>query len=111
MSDEKSEELYNRQYILAPNAKYFGFGSSENNSVFWMVHPSDKLTDSIFYTKNFISWPPQGYCPKMFLFDKWSFSMYGDLSKATVEISSKSLDKIKCTNVKVEKPRCCHLVH
>ncbi len=103
MSDEKSEELYNRQYILAPNAKYYGFGSSENNSVFWMVNPNDKLLDSAFYTKNFISWPPQGYCPKMFLFDKWSFSMMGDLSKATVEISSKSLDKIKCTSVKVEK--------
>ena len=103
MSDEKSEELYNRQYILAPNARYYGFGSSENNSVFWMVHPNDRLMDSVYYTKNFISWPPQGYCPKMFLFTKWSFSMMGDLSKATVEISSKSLDKVKCNNVKIEK--------
>jgi hypothetical protein len=102
MSDEKSEELYNRQYILALHGLYYGFGASENNSVFWMVHPEDKLIDSAYYNKNYISWPPQGYCPRMFLFSKWSFSMNADLSKAKVEVSSKSLSKVSCTT-KVEK--------
>lgn len=102
MSDEKSEELYNRQYILAPHGLYYGFGASENNTVFWMVHPEDKLIDSAYYDKNYISWPPQGYCPRMFLFSKWSFSMNADLSKAKVEVSSKSLSKVSCTT-KVEK--------
>jgi hypothetical protein len=94
VSDQKSQELYNRQYMLAPNAKYFGFGASENNSVFWMVAPGEKLADSSYYQKNFISWPPQGYCPSMLMFEKWSFSMYGDLKDAKIEISSPHISKM-----------------
>jgi hypothetical protein len=80
--------------MLAPNAKYFGFGASENNSVFWMVAPGEKLADSSYYQKNFISWPPQGYCPSMLMFEKWSFSMYGDLKDAKIEISSPHISKM-----------------
>jgi len=94
ISDQKSQELYNRQYILAPNAKYYGFGATENNSVFWMVAPGEKLSDSGFYLKNFISWPPQGYCPNMLMFEKWSFSMYGDLKDAKIEISAPHISKM-----------------
>ncbi len=94
VSDQKSQELYNRQYILAPNAKYFGFGASENNSVFWMVAPGEKLADSSYYQKNFISWPPQGYCPNMLMFEKWSFSMYGDLKDAKIEVSAPHISKM-----------------
>jgi hypothetical protein len=94
MSDEKSEELYNRQYILAPNSKKFGIGASENNTVAWITTPNDKIIDSAFYLSHFISWPPAGFCPKLFLFDKWSFSMAGDLRKAKVSIQSKTFGNI-----------------
>ena len=85
MSDEKSEELYNRQFVLAPNSRKLGIGASENNTVAWVTTPTDKLIDTAYYNTHFIAWPP-AYCPKMFLFDKWSFSMYGDFGKAKVSI-------------------------
>lgn len=94
MSDKKSDELYNRQFVLAPNSRKFGIGASENNTVTWITTPDDKIIDSAFYLNHFISWPPAGYCPKLFLFDKWSFSMAGDLRKAKVSIVSKSMGPI-----------------
>lgn len=102
MSDEKSEELYNRQFILAPNSRKFGIGASENNTVTWITTPNDKIIDSSFYLNHFISWPPAGYCPKLFLFDKWSFSMAGDLRKAKVSIVSKTLGNIS-VKTKIEQ--------
>lgn len=104
MADNKSDELYNRQYVLAPNARSFAFGASENNSVYWMVQPSEKLNkkDSAWFKKNFISWPPAGYCPRMFLFSKWSFMMDQNLEGATVTLKSLSLSTVKAES-KVEK--------
>lgn len=101
MSDEKSEELYNRQFVLAPNSRKMGIGASENNTVVWISTPTDQMQDTGFYTKHFIAWPP-AYCPKMLLFDKWSFSMYGDLTKAKVSVIATSRGNIGCTT-KVEK--------
>ncbi len=97
-SDVKSEELFNRQYILAQNANGIGFGSSENNTVVWMLEPLDKLneTDSVYYSKNMISWPPQGYCPRMFFFKKWSISGNMDFKDVSVTIESKSIGKLPC---------------
>lgn len=103
-SDIKSEELFNRQYILAPNARGIGFGSSENNTVVWMVEPNETLNkvDSAYYAKRFISWPPAGYCPRMFFFQKWSISGPIDFEGVTVSIESKSFGKLPCT-VKADK--------
>ncbi len=104
MADKKSDELYNRQYVLAPNARSFAYGASENNSVYWMVEPSEKLNkkDSAWFKQNFISWPPAGYCPRMFLFSKWSFMMDQNLEGATVTLKSLSLSTVKA-EAKVEK--------
>jgi len=98
MSDLKSEELFNRQYILAPNAKSLGFGSSENNTVFWMVEPKDVMSkeDSAYYQKRFIAWPPAGYCPRMFFFKKWSISAPVNFEGVEVFIESKSIGKLAC---------------
>ncbi len=101
-TDGKSEELYNRQYILAPNTHEFGYGASENNSVFWMVQPSDSLTDSTYYNNNFIAWPPSGYCPRMLTTDKWSFSTSGDLSGAKVSVKT-SKGKTIPVKISIEK--------
>lgn len=104
MADNKSEELYNRQYILAPNAHSIGFGASENNSVFWMVEANEKLSaeDSSWHGDHFISWPPAGYCPRMFLFSKWSFMSTENLEGAQVTLKSLSLSTVKAES-KVEK--------
>jgi len=101
-ADPKSDELYNRQYILAPNTHEFGYGASENNSVFWMVQPSDSLSDSSYYNNNFIAWPPAGYCPRMLTFDKWSFSTSGDLTNAKVTVKTSKGKNIP-VKVSVEK--------
>lgn len=104
VSDLKSEELFNRQYMLAQNAKSIGFGASENNSVFWMVEPNDALSkeDSVYYGKRFVSWPPAGYCPRMFFFKKWSISSAANFEGAEVFIESKSIGKLKC-KTKIEQ--------
>ena len=67
-----------------------------------MLEPQDKLNpvDSIYYSKQMISWPPQGYCPRMFFFKKWSISGKLDFEGATVTIQSKSIGKLPCkTNI------------
>ena len=106
MSDDKSEELYNRQFVLAPNSRKLGIGASENNTVAWVTTPTDKLIDTPYYNTHFIAWPP-AFCPKMFLFDKWSFSMYGDFSKAKVTIelisAKNKTPKVISNTLKVEK--------
>ena len=51
MSDDKSEELYNRQFVLAPNSRKLGIGASENNTVV-TITPS-KVTDQLL--SNFLS--------------------------------------------------------
>ncbi len=103
-SDLKSEELFNRQYILAQNANGIGFGSSENNSVFWMLEPNDILNaeDSAYYSNHFVSWPPAGYCPRMFFFKKWSISGNLNFEGASVTIESKSIGSLPC-KTKVDK--------
>lgn len=98
VSDLKSEELFNRQYILAQNANGIGFGCSENNSVFWMLEPQDALNgaDSAYYSKHMITWPPQGYCPRMFFFKKWSLSGNINFEGIQVSMESKSIGKLPC---------------
>lgn len=88
MDDSKSQELINRLSILNPEALDMGFGSSENNSVFWLLDVAG-APDSVYYQTHFVSWPPAGYCPKMLVFKKWSFSIAADIKDAKLLITDK----------------------
>ena len=95
MSDDKSDELYNRRLITHPGMANYGFGCAENNSVFWMASNDFSAIDSAYYKDHFVAWPPAGASPVMLLFDKWSFSILQPLTDATVAIVSKKFGKIE----------------
>ncbi len=95
IEDQKSEELFNRQMLLNPSSYAFGFGSAENNSVFWVVDDGEVWVDSASYAKRFISWPPNGYAPALLTFETWSFSSTESLMDAEVEINSEKLGPLE----------------
>jgi len=84
MDDRKSDELINRRSILNPGSQYAGFGSAENNSVFWLLDLAP-TADSARYKTHFVAWPNR-YCPKMLFMDKWTFSMDAPLQGAEVKV-------------------------
>jgi tetratricopeptide (TPR) repeat protein len=84
MDDRKSDEMVNRRSILNPGSRYAGFGSAENNSVFWLLDLAP-TEDSAWYKTHFIAWPNR-YCPKMLTMDKWTFSMDAPLQGADVKV-------------------------
>lgn len=88
MDDTKSQEMVNRMSILNPEALDMGFGSAENNSVFWLLDVGG-APDSVYYQTHFVSWPPAGFCPKMLVFKKWTFSIAADVKEAKVSITDK----------------------
>lgn len=82
-ADNQNKALGNRRWLLYPNAREFGHGSTSNYSCIWALDDSGRA-DSALYRKQFIAWPNEGYLPAMMVFDHWSFSMYRDLKGATV---------------------------
>ncbi|MEK0420629.1 MAG: hypothetical protein RLZZ161_480 [Bacteroidota bacterium] len=96
MDDRKSDEMINRRSILNPGSQYAGFGSAENNSVFWLLDLAP-TADSSWYKNHFIAWPNR-YCPKMLFMDKWTFSMDAALQGADVKIFDENNTEVP-TNV------------
>ncbi len=84
MDDRKSDEMINRRSILNPGSQYAGFGSAENNSVFWLLDLAP-TPDSAWYKTHFVAWPNR-YTPKMLFMDKWTFSMDAPLQDAEVKV-------------------------
>lgn len=88
MDDKKSDEMINRRAILNPGSQYVGFGSAENNSVFWLLDLAPSA-DSNLYKKQFVSWPAR-FSPRMLIMSKWTFSMDAPLRDATVKITDET---------------------
>lgn len=85
--DEKNTFVGNRRWLLYPAARNMGHGSTNKVALIWTLDNSgDK--DTTDYMEDFVSWPPRDYCPAMFAFDRWSFSLYADLSKAKITMSA-----------------------
>jgi hypothetical protein len=93
MDDKKSEELVNRLSVLHPGSNYVGFGSAENNSVFWLLD-LEEAADTQYYKNNFVAWPNK-QCPKMLMFKRWSFSIAQDVNGAKVLIKDKTGAEVK----------------
>jgi hypothetical protein len=96
MSDNKSDEMYNRRLITHPGLTNYGYGCADNNSVFWMADKSLLKIDSSYYKDHFVTWPAAGAAPTMLAFDKWSFSILQPLAEATVSITSIKHGKVEC---------------
>jgi hypothetical protein len=86
-ADNQNPTLGNRRWMLFPNGKFYGFGGTEEYSVLWVLDDSGNIDSSIYETQ-FISWPPEGYLPKMMVFKYWSFSLDQDLNGATITMTS-----------------------
>ena len=85
MNDRKSLETVNRQALLNIGNEYCGFGSAEDNSVFWLLDTANTSGDNYHKTKPVV-WPPEGSAPVMLMFNKWSIALYADLAVATIKV-------------------------
>ncbi len=82
---DKNPGAGNRRWLLYPNGKVYGHGSTNDVAVIWALDDSGS-TDTMQYMDNPVCWPPKGDVPQIMLFDNWTFSLYRDLSNAKVEV-------------------------
>ncbi len=86
----------NRRWLLYPYAQYMGIGTAQNYTAILAVDKSNR-TDTLIYKTKPVTWPPKGYCPKMLVFKKWSFSLDQNLQGATVQMKTASGENIELT--------------
>jgi uncharacterized protein YkwD len=99
VADQTHPSLGNRRWMLYPFSMIWGHGSTKTKCVLWALDDSRKK-DTVFYASNFIAWPHNGYVHKMFLFKKWSFSLYDSLKDAQVIMTINKLPiKLKLETV------------
>lgn len=85
-ADNNNPSVGNRRWLLYPNSKALGHGSSTNYCALWALDDSGNV-DSNLHKETFVAWPPEGVIPKMMVFDYWSFSINQDLTGAKVTMS------------------------
>lgn len=83
--DDKNPSAGNRRWLLYPNGRVYGHGSTNDYAVIWALDDSGS-TDTADYMDKPISWPPNGYLPQLMLMENWTFSLYADLTDATVKV-------------------------
>jgi len=83
---EKTTSVGNRRWMLFPPARIMGHGSTDEVALIWTLDESGEK-DTSRYMQDYVSWPPKDYCPSMFNFPRWHFSMYADLSRAKVTVT------------------------
>lgn len=83
--DDQNPSAGNRRWLLYPNGKVYGHGSTNDVAVIWALDDSGS-TDTTQYMDKPVSWPPQGDVPQMMLFKNWTFSIYRNLKDAKVEV-------------------------
>ena len=84
--DDKNPSAGNRRWLLYPNGRVYGHGSTNDYAVIWVLDDSGSA-DTAEYMSKPISWPPKGYLPQLMLMENWTFSLYADLVNATVIVS------------------------
>lgn len=90
VADQTHPTLGNRRWMLYPFSMIWGHGSTKTKCVLWALDDS-RMKDTLLYKSQFIAWPYNGYMHKMFVFKKWSFSMFADLKEANVTMSLNKL--------------------
>ncbi|MBR9860369.1 hypothetical protein GYB22_06400, partial [bacterium] len=85
MADQENPSVGNRRWLLFPNGKVYGHGSTENYAVIWALDDSGTI-DTNVYAEKAVCWPPADYVPQMMLFKHWSFSIMKSLDSATVTV-------------------------
>ncbi len=83
--DDKSPTAGNRRWLLYPNGKVYGHGSTNDYAVIWALDDSGSA-DTAEYMDVPVAWPPVGHVPQLMLLTNWTFSIYRDLTDAKVEV-------------------------
>ncbi len=83
--DDKNPAAGNRRWLLYPNGRVYGHGSTNDMAVIWALDDSGS-TDTAIYMDEPIVWPPKGHVPQLMLFSNWTFAIYRDLTDAKVEV-------------------------
>ena len=84
--DDKNPTAGNRRWLLYPNGKVYGHGSTNDYAVIWALDDSGSA-DTAEYMDIPVAWPPKGHVPQLMLFTNWTFSIYRDLTNAKVEVT------------------------
>ena len=96
--DDKSPSAGNRRWLLYPNGRIYGHGSTNDYAVIWALDDSG-ATDTTQFMDVPVCWPPKGDVPQLMLLTNWTFSIYRDLTNAKVEVKQDG----KSLEVNVEK--------
>lgn len=83
--DDKSPSAGNRRWLLYPNGRIYGHGSTNDYAVIWALDDSG-ATDTTQFMDVPVCWPPKGDVPQLMLLTNWSFSIYRDLTNAKVDV-------------------------
>lgn len=87
-----THEIGQRHFILNPDYKYLGHGSTDQNMTLIL---DDKMPEhNERFDSTFIAWPSEGMVPAELVFARWSFSLpNADFSKAKVEMRVKEFNR------------------
>ena len=66
--DDKNPSAGNRRWLLYPNGRVYGHGSTNDYAVIWALDDSGSA-DTAEYMSKPISWPPKGYLPQLTLME------------------------------------------
>jgi len=83
--DDKSPSAGNRRWLLYPNGRIYGHGSTNDYAVIWALDDSGS-TDTVQYMDVPVCWPPKDDVPQLMLLTNWTFSIYRDLTNAKVDV-------------------------
>ena len=77
-----------RRWILWPRLQEIGIGSTSDANAMWVIgNAASPPADA----PEFISWPPEGYLPSRFAFQRWSFSKAGaNFNEASVSMENEN---------------------
>lgn len=85
-----NEAVGHRRWILLPNRRVYGMGTTSNAMSLWTLGGRDAnypTTVRDQYEEQFVAWPPAYYVPMEFISKRWSFSLLdADFEETRVEV-------------------------
>lgn len=76
-----------RRWLLWPKLQEIGIGNTNQTNAIWVLGNAGTPPED---APEFIAWPPEGYSPKQFAYQRWSFSIDGaDFTSTTISMKDK----------------------
>ena len=77
-----------RRWLLWPRLQEIGVGNTNGTNALWVLGDEGPIPAD---APDFISWPPEGYCPKKLAYPRWSFSIKdADFTASTITMKDQN---------------------